>query len=132
MIRTGLITFTAAAILGGFEDLLNRTIAIVTCALGRSSFCCRDNHRSQHMRLVLAILFVAFTGSLIETAKADPYRWCAEYSGGFGGGGTNCYFLTLEQCRAAVSGVGGFCRPNNFYDGRPVGTPEDIPPRKRR
>lgn len=84
------------------------------------------------MRLVLAILFVAFTGSLVETAKADPYRWCAEYGGGFGGGGTNCYFLTLEQCRAAVSGVGGFCRPNNFYDGRPVGTPEDIPPRKRR
>jgi len=28
------------------------------------------------------------------------------YSGGsFGGGGTNCYFVTIEQCRAAVSGV---------------------------
>ena len=50
-------------------------------------------------------------------AKADPYRWCAEYGGFRGGGGTNCYFATLEQCRAAVSGVGGFCRPNPFYTG---------------
>ena len=29
----------------------------------------------------------------------DPYPWCAFYSGD-GGGGTNCGFLTLEQCRA--------------------------------
>jgi hypothetical protein len=57
----------------------------------------------------------------INHGQADPYRWCAEY----GGGGTNCYFLTLEQCRAAVSGVGGFCVPNNFYDGRAVTTPEE-------
>jgi hypothetical protein len=37
----------------------------------------------------------------------DPYPWCAEYWGDRGGGGTNCGFLTLEQCRAAVSGVHG-------------------------
>jgi hypothetical protein len=65
-------------------------------------------------------------------AKADPYRWCAQYGGGAIGGGTNCYFLTIEQCRAALSGNGGFCVPNNFYDGRSVVTPEDVPPRKRR
>jgi hypothetical protein len=29
---------------------------------------------------------------------------------------TNCGFLTLEQCRASVSGVGGFCVPNPFYN----------------
>ncbi|MBX9840418.1 MAG: DUF3551 domain-containing protein [Xanthobacteraceae bacterium] len=70
--------------------------------------------------------------SLAESAKADPYRWCAVYSGGgAGGGGTNCYFMTIEQCRAAVSGVGGFCTPNNFYDGRPVATPEDAGRRRR-
>lgn len=56
-------------------------------------------------------------------ASSDPYRWCAEYGGFRGGGGTNCYFVTIQQCRAAVSGVGGFCRPNPFYTGpdRPAG-----------
>src|SRR5262245_22152057 len=29
---------------------------------------------------------------------------------------TNCGFLTLEQCRATVSGIGGFCVPNQFYN----------------
>ena len=49
----------------------------------------------------------------------DPYPWCAMYSGD-GGGGTNCGFLTLEQCRATVSGIGGFCARNQFYNpGRP-------------
>jgi hypothetical protein len=84
------------------------------------------------LRLALAVLLVVAAGSFAETSKADPYRWCAEYGGGQDGGGTNCYFVTLEQCRAAVSGVGGFCRPNNFYDGRPVVTPEDRPSRQRR
>lgn len=46
----------------------------------------------------------------------DPYPWCAEYSAGNGGGGTNCGFLTIEQCRATVSGIGGFCVPNQFYN----------------
>jgi hypothetical protein len=49
-------------------------------------------------------------------APADPYRWCAELSLS-GDVGTNCYFMTLEQCRAAISGVGGFCRPNILYPG---------------
>jgi hypothetical protein len=60
-------------------------------------------------------------------APYDPYQWCAEYSGGYGGS-TNCYFLTNEQCRAAISGdSGAFCRPNGFATVRP---PE--PPRKPR
>jgi hypothetical protein len=32
--------------------------------------------------------------------------------------------VSLEQCRWAISGNGGFCVPNNFYDGRPVTTSE--------
>ena len=31
-------------------------------------------------------------------------------------GATNCGFLTIEQCRATVSGIGGFCVPNQFYN----------------
>jgi hypothetical protein len=47
----------------------------------------------------------------------DLYPWCAEYWDGRGGSG-DCGFLTIEQCRAAVSGVGGFCEPNQFYNPR--------------
>jgi hypothetical protein len=47
--------------------------------------------------------------------SAYDYRWCAQYSGR-GGGSTNCYFETRAQCMATVSGVGGFCQPNPFYD----------------
>jgi hypothetical protein len=68
------------------------------------------------MRLAIAVFATVISGSLIDGAKADPYRWCAEYSGGRGGG-TNCYFMTIQQCRAAASGNGGFCRPNPFYTG---------------
>ena len=59
-----------------------------------------------------------------ETAAADPYKWCAVYSGRGGGGGTNCGFVTLAQCRATVSGVGGVCAFNQFYTG-------DEPPLRR-
>jgi hypothetical protein len=70
-----------------------------------------------------AIVFgILICGLFTRAAQADPYRWCAEYGGGRGGG-TNCYFVTLQQCQWAISGNGGFCRQNGFYDGLPV-TPE--------
>jgi hypothetical protein len=47
----------------------------------------------------------------------DPYPWCAVYSGD-AGGASNCGFLTIEQCRATVSGIGGSCEPNQFYNPR--------------
>jgi hypothetical protein len=68
-----------------------------------------------------AIACCAFDGAS-NSAKADPYRWCAQYGAR---GATNCYFVTLAQCRAALAGNGGFCNVNTFYDGRPVVTPED-------
>jgi hypothetical protein len=78
------------------------------------------------MRLVvgtLATLLVLFAIDAAPTsAQADPYRWCAMYGAR---GATNCYFVSLDQCRAALSGMGGFCQPNNFYDGRRVMTAED-------
>ena len=63
------------------------------------------------------LLGLVFVGATSLSASADPYRWCAEYGGFRGGGGTNCYFVTIEQCRAAASGNGGFCRPNPYYTG---------------
>ncbi len=48
-------------------------------------------------------------------AAAEPYKWCAEFSGGMGS--ANCGFTTLEQCQQTIAGTGGFCRPNGFYTG---------------
>jgi len=41
-------------------------------------------------------------------------------SGDSGFGASNCGFLTLEQCRATISGIGGFCVPNQFYNPRRI------------
>jgi hypothetical protein len=77
------------------------------------------------MRLVIGVAAILAAACAIDGnqsgAQADPYRWCAQYVRR----GTNCYFVTLQQCRWAISGNGGFCIPNGFYDGRPVVTPED-------
>jgi Protein of unknown function (DUF3551) len=69
-------------------------------------------------KVMLAALVVTPTLLTQRPANAlpcDNTRWCAQYSAG-GGGGTNCGFFTIEQCRATVSGVGGFCVPNQFYN----------------
>jgi hypothetical protein len=76
------------------------------------------------MRLAFAVLLTILAGGAVDTARADPYRWCAVL-GNSDDLGTGCYYLTLEQCQASISGNGGFCTHNNFYDGRPVSTPED-------
>jgi hypothetical protein len=64
----------------------------------------------------LATLAAAFLfgGS---ASHADPYRWCAVYGGEDGGSARNCGFVTIEQCRATISGIGGWCEPNGFYTG---------------
>jgi hypothetical protein len=71
--------------------------------------------------LTFAAVAVLAGGALLGAteSRADPYRWCADYGGGDNGGGTNCGFVTLQQCMATVSGIGGFCRENPFYDGIP-------------
>ena len=86
------------------------------------------------MRVAIAVLFALIAVSTTEPSRADPYRWCAMYGGGGtgGSGGTNCYFVTLEQCRAAISGMGGFCTVNTFYDGKPVTTSNGPERRKSR
>jgi len=69
--------------------------------------------------------------SSVPDAHADPYRWCAVY-GGHMGGSSNCGFITLEQCRATIMGMGGFCALNQFYDGRPYGQAEPVRRRKQK
>ena len=83
------------------------------------------------MRYVFAVLISLVAGSAFSSAKADPYKWCAIMGGGEDGGMVSCYFLTLEQCNATVTGVGGFCRVNLWYDGRPEGSPPAAQARKK-
>ena len=85
------------------------------------------------MRLAPILLATLIVPVTLTSASAqgqpypyDPYPWCAVY-GGRGGGGTNCGFRTWQQCMATVSGIGGFCEPNQFYN--PRGAAER--PRKR-
>ena len=62
-----------------------------------------------HARLLMVAVVAA--ASVFFTAgatRADPYKWCAVDNSG---GGTNCGFVTLEQCRATISGKGGSCEP---------------------
>jgi len=69
------------------------------------------------------IAFIGIAAIAILSAITTPlragieYPWCAQYGGGNNGGGRNCGFSTIEQCRATVSGIGGSCEPNLFYPG---------------
>jgi hypothetical protein len=79
----------------------------------------RKGNSMRKLTLALAATLAALAGATAfsGSANADPYKWCAEYSGGRGGA-TNCYFVTFAQCRAALSGDNaGFCRRNTFYTG---------------
>jgi hypothetical protein len=60
----------------------------------------------------IAAAFVAMTAA---PALADKAPWCAFLGGGRDGGGTECLYYTIAQCRATVSGLGGFCFENPNY-----------------
>ena len=71
----------------------------------------------------LGIFFVAiFAATAVTPAVAQNYPWCAIYSAF---GARNCGFTTFEQCRATLSGTGGFCNTNPMYE------PPLSPPGKR-
>ena len=77
------------------------------------------------LAIVTAVLLLGSGAS-----HADPYRWCAVYSGEDSGSARNCGFVTLEQCRATISGIGGLCEPNPFYTG--PDRDESRPPHRRK
>jgi hypothetical protein len=63
------------------------------------------HERVRRIGILTPVVASLFT---VSAASADPYKWCAVDSNG---GGTNCGFVTVEQCRATISGQGGFCEP---------------------
>ena len=68
---------------------------------------------------LFALIILAGTGAFVGYAEAQNYPWCAYYSGGRSGGGTNCGFTSFEQCKTTVSGIGGFCALNTQYQPPP-------------
>jgi len=76
--------------------------------------------------LVLALAVSAIAWA--SPAKAQTYPWCAVYGGIDGDNGTNCGFDTLQQCRATISGIGGWCQQNPLYQPRE----QPRPPRSSR
>jgi len=69
-------------------------------------------------KTLLAVVVAAFAATFFAgPANAEIYRWCAIYGGNFGGGATNCGFVTLAQCQATISGIGGSCAENQLYTG---------------
>jgi Protein of unknown function (DUF3551) len=78
--------------------------------------------RGTAMRFALAFAAIATFATFDAASPVSAQgAWCAQYSGSHGGA-TNCGFYTLEQCRAAVSGVGGECSPSPYayYPGQPI------------
>ena len=68
------------------------------------------------MKLSLSTLaLIAAAVPLATPARAQNYPWCAIYSGGAAGGGTNCGFVSYWQCMATASGLGSFCYRNTQY-----------------
>jgi uncharacterized protein DUF3551 len=78
------------------------------------------------MLSILALSALAFLAGNDAGRAEITYPWCAQYGGGGqDGGGRNCGFWTYEQCKAAVSGNGGYCQANAMYQGPQPGM---IPP----
>jgi hypothetical protein len=57
--------------------------------------------------------------------QAQTYPFCASYNDETGA--TNCGFSTMEQCRAAISGAGGFCGINPMYQAGRSSPPRRAP-----
>jgi hypothetical protein len=46
---------------------------------------------------------------------AQTYPWCSRDMSGDGSGGTNCGFVSYEQCMMTARGAGAFCDRNPAY-----------------
>jgi Protein of unknown function (DUF3551) len=66
------------------------------------------------MRLLLFILGIGVgIVGIGNRAEAQNYPWCAILN--MGAQAVNCGFISSTECMTYVSGIGGFCMPNNTY-----------------
>ena len=75
----------------------------------------------KQMLFVLAAGVVALVADVRPSAAREWYPWCAQYYDIRAI--TECNFMTFEQCRASVSGIGGNCIQN--VRPAPSGPPRD-------
>ena len=68
-------------------------------------------------RIIAVLIAGLFAGASASALAQSDKIWIS-----VGDAAYNCGFTTLEQCRATVSGVGGFCEVNRFTD-EPVRAP---------
>jgi hypothetical protein len=74
------------------------------------------------MKFPLFVLSVIALGAVFPSAvEAQSYPWCAMTD--LGDMVENCYFDTLEQCKASLGGTHDFCIKNNTYTPPP---PESV------
>ena len=75
------------------------------------------NMRYRRALIIAALAALAILTTLPPSGvRAETlYPWCAHYGGGWSSGGINCGFVTYDQCKAAISGAGGWCEANSFY-----------------
>ena len=78
------------------------------------------------MLFVLGLL-LATTLTAPRAQAQSNYPWCAYYGGGFSG--TNCGFVSFEQCMESARGNGGDCRQNTQYE-PPIGPHPHHPVRR--
>jgi hypothetical protein len=57
----------------------------------------------------IGVVLTAMTAGT-SASQARTYPWCAVYDWST----RNCGFVSFQQCRATVSGVGGICQRNPF------------------
>jgi hypothetical protein len=92
----------------------------------------RFHHVGAWRRKLAGAFCLVTLAALGSGASAQPstamvlYPWCAFY----GRLGENCGFTTYQQCRATISGIGGYCAVNPWYNGNP--SPTGSPPQIRR
>ena len=60
------------------------------------------------MKSLLFLISIISATALVTPTEARTLPWCAHY----GNGGRNCGFVSYEQCRATIKGMGGSCRKN--------------------
>ncbi len=64
----------------------------------------------KQMLFMLTAAMVALIGDVRPSAAREWYPWCAQYYDIRQI--TECSFMTYEQCRASISGIGGNCIQN--------------------
>ena len=77
------------------------------------------------MRYLWAVAALAALLLASNVAPAQEYPWCAvQYDDD--GEITTCGYVTLQQCRDTIWGVGGYCRQNPYFLGAPPHAPKPV------